>query len=118
MERRLHPRVTVQFEAKVTRLNNLEQSACGNVSDISNSGISVSLHLQFTPGDPVKVEMADSVLAGTVVYSRLEGTLFRTGVAVEKVLLGKTDLSNLLQRTLNEAMPETPGLDQVEAFIG
>ena len=118
MERRLHERVTVRFEAKVTELNNLKLSACGMVSDISEAGICVAIPLQLAPGDLVQLEMADSVLRGHVVYSRSESSLFRTGIEVERVRLGATEISQLLQRTLSEAMPGAPGLDRSETYIG
>lgn len=116
-DRRLHERVTVQFEAKVTRLKDLE-SVCGTVSDISRSGISVAIPIQLTAGDPIELEMADSVLSGRVVYSNLEGSLFRTGIEVVSIRLGTTGLSQLLEKTLGEAMPDTPGLEHSQTYIG
>jgi hypothetical protein len=117
MERRLHPRVTVQFEAKVSKINNLEHSACGHVSDISNAGISVAIPMRLAAGELVQVEIADSVLTGHVVYSKQESSLFRIGIEIEQIRLGTTELANFLQRTLNETMPETPGLERPEPVI-
>lgn len=116
MDRRLHERIVVQFEAKVTTVNNLE-SACATVSDISQSGISVGLPMQLAPGDKVRVEMADCLLSGHVVYSNSEGSSFRTGIDVDQVQLGASELSQLLQRTLSEVMPGTPGLEYQEAYL-
>jgi hypothetical protein len=117
MEQRLHDHFRIQFEARVTNLSSREHSACGRVSEISESGISVDLPLQLTPGDEVQLEMADSVLSGHVVYSNPESSLFRTGIAVEQVRLGVTDLSRLLQRTLIEAMPGTPGVEPSDTYL-
>lgn len=117
MDRRLHERVTVQFEAKVTKLSEVEQSTYGRVSDISNSGLSVVIPIQLAPGDLIRLEMADSVLNGHVIYSKTEGCLFRTGIEVEQVLLGDTGLSQLLQRTLRETMSGAPGLEPSETQI-
>jgi hypothetical protein len=117
MDRRLHDRVTVQFEAKVTKLNN-QDSVLGTVSDLSKAGINVAIPMKLTPGDLVEVEMADSILSGCVVYSNPDGTLFRTGIEVDQIRLGTTDLSHLLQRTLSEAMPGVRGLDHSETYIG
>jgi len=50
MERRLHPRVQVQFETKVTNLKN-QQSTLGRTCDISESGISVVQNLPLACGD-------------------------------------------------------------------
>jgi len=117
MDRRLHERVEVQFEAKVTTLKNRE-TAYATVSDISQAGISVALPMQLTPGDKVQIEMADCHLSGNVIYSNPEAPLFRTGIAVARVELGGSDLSQLLQRTLAEVMPETPGVEYQETYLG
>lgn len=111
MDRRLNERVTVQFEAKVTRLNKLNESANGLVGDISTSGLSVIIPMQLASDEPVELEIADSVLSGRVVYSNPENSLFRTGIAVNQIRLGTTGLSHLLQMTISEAMSEVPGLD-------
>ena len=116
MDRRLHERVNVQFEARITNLNDPGHSACGTVSDISRSGISVTMPMQLATGDMVELEMADSTLCGHVVYCNPEGALFRTGVEVELVRLGETALSQLLQRTLIEAMPSLPGIEPAQAY--
>ncbi len=113
MDRRLHPRVAVQFEARVTT----SKSPSGfwtTVSDISKSGLCVIIPAPLTPGDPVRIEMADSVVSGRVAYSNPEASLFRTGIDVQAVQLGATDLSHLLQRTLNEVLPDAVGLERVE----
>lgn len=101
-------------------MNSGEPSAFGTVSDISKAGLSVMIPTPMAPGDLVELEMADSVLAGHVIYSTPDTTLFRTGIEIDRIRLGSSDLSNLLQRTLNEAMPGTPGLDfePSESYIG
>lgn len=113
MERRLHQRTQVQFETKVTNLLT-KQSGLGRTCDISESGISVVQPLQLAAGDFVELEMADSRLAGRVAYSNPEGTEFRLGIEVQRVQLGDSGLSSLLQRTLVETMPSIPGVEYAE----
>ena len=115
MERRLHQRNQVHFEAKVTDLTTREQACLGRVSDISKSGISVILPIRLATGDSVQL---DSILAGRVVYSNPEETLFRIGIEVDRIHLGDSDLSDLLQRTLMDAMPGMPGLEPTETRLG
>jgi|SRR5579872_1650389 len=117
MERRHSPRLTVQFEAKVTHASNVNQSTCGRVFDISEAGISVALSIQFVAGDPVQVEMGDSTLLGHVVYANADDSMFRTGIQISEVRLGTTELSKLLHRTLSEALPETTGLEIADTCI-
>lgn len=71
--------------------------------------------MQLATGDAVQLEMADSVITGRVVHSSAAESGFRTGIEVIKVTLGATDLSYLLQRTLLEVLPATPGLEPAEA---
>jgi hypothetical protein len=117
MDRRQYERLQVHFEARVTKLED-RQSASGRVSDISQSGMSVTLPIQLAPGDGVQLEMADSVLTGTVAYSNADSTGFRTGIEVKQVQLGLSDLSHILQRTLLDIMPATPGLETAETYCG
>ena len=112
MERRLHPRAQVQFEAKVTNRAKPEESAIGKLCDMSDSGISVILPFRLVAADLVELEVADSLLAGRVIYSNPEDSSFRTGIAIQKVQLGNSDLSSLLQRTLLESMPSLPGVEE------
>ncbi len=116
MERRTEERYEVRFETKVTARG---QSVSGRVSNISESGISVGLPFQLSPGDAVELEMADSTVYGHVVYSNKESDYFRTGIHASRVALGETSLSSLLQRVLIETLPLTPGLEpRSEIYLG
>jgi PilZ domain len=117
MERRLHQRNQVHFEAKVTSLTSRAHSSMGRVSDLSQSGISVVLPLQLVPGESVQLEMADSVITGRVIYSNPENSTFRAGIEVQKVDLGASSLADLLQRTLMLEMPGLPGLEPSETRL-
>ena len=118
MERRLQPRTLIYFEAKVTNLRARVQACWGRVCDMSKSGINLVLPLPFAPADLLQLDMADSVLLGRVVYSIPEGSQFRIGIAVQRVQLGNSDVSNLLQETLRETMPSTPGVEHSEIYLG
>jgi len=117
MERRAHQRYQVQYEARVTKRGQRESSR-GRVLDISQTGMSVDLPVQLEPGDAVQLEMADSVVTARVAHSTPDGKGYRTGVEVIRVTLGATDLSYLLQRTMLEVMPSTPGLEHVDSQCG
>lgn len=110
MDERLHQRSAVTFEAKVTELMRRAHSGRGTIRDFSKSGICVDLPFQLAPGDVVQLDLADSSLFGHVVYSQADDSMFRTGIEIQQVLLGGTDLSHLLREVLNAVMPGTPGL--------
>ena len=73
---------------------------------MSSSGISVYLPLKLPIGTAVRLNIHDSVLFGFVVHSAPERSYFRTGISVIEVLIGGSDVSQLLKSTLEETMPE------------
>jgi hypothetical protein len=80
-------------------------SASGQSIDISESGIGVYLPLKFIPGSAVEININDSSLFGVVTHSMPERSFFRTGVEVWQVLIGRSELAELLKATLQEKMP-------------
>ena len=117
MDTRLHERFPANFNATVTPLRNRSNGASGDVADISESGICIALPLEFTPGEIVQLDIADCVLFGHIIYCHAAGAVFRTGIEVEQVLLGGTNLSQILHETLLETMPGTPGLQPSGAYL-
>lgn len=105
MDYRLDERWPADSEVRVTALLGRDDSGAGRVADISKSGVCVLLQLRLSPGDSVQLEMADSVLFGTVVHSSPEGESFRIGIELAEVLLGGTDMSILLEDALRLMMP-------------
>ena len=78
---------------------------------MSQSGLEVYLPLQFAPGTAVRMIINDSVLFGFVAHSTPERSFFRTGIEVVQVLIGESDLSNLLRAMLEKTMPEVEWLE-------
>jgi hypothetical protein len=111
VDRRIHERHPTDFQARVTAVEDPGLSASGQVADLSQSGMGVYLPLQFMPGTVVRLTIHDSVLYGFVAHSTPERSYFRTGIEVVQVLIGGSDLSQLLKSTLEEAMPEVALLE-------
>ena len=105
MDRRIHERRLADLQVRLTDLASPEVSASGQSIDISESGIAVYLPLKFSPGSAVELNINDSTLFGVVTYCRPERSFFRTGVEVWQVLIGRSDLSEILKATLEETMP-------------
>lgn len=118
MDRRLNGRNPIQFPVRVTEVQNPASSGTAQVSDISEYGICVSLPFGITPGSAVRLNMHDSVMFGFVAYSGAEGPLFRTGIEIEQVLIGGSDLSRLFKAALQEVMPGKRGLEESSANAG
>ena len=111
VDRRIDERHPTGLQVRVSEIDYLDFSASGQVVDLSQSGIGVYLPLQFTPGSAVRLNINDSVLYGFVAYSTPERSYFRTGIEVVQVLIGGSDLSQLLKTTLEESMPDVKWLE-------
>jgi PilZ domain len=105
MDRRVHERHLTDVQIRVTAISSEDASASGDAFDVSESGIGVYLPLLFAPGTAVRINIADSLLFGVVTHSAPERSFFRTGIEVWQVLLGSSDLADLLKATLHEGMP-------------
>ena len=75
------------------RIRKEEQAVPATLADISEAGVCLILPCELWPEEMVKLKTADSTLFGHVVYSTWKRNAFRTGVEVERVLLGGTDLA-------------------------
>jgi hypothetical protein len=106
VDRRFHERYPAGLQVRVTSVDDPSLSASGDVCDVSGSGISAYLPLQLTVGSAVKLTVHDSVLFGFVAHSEPDRSYFRTGISVLQVLIGGSNLSQLLKATIEEAMPE------------
>ncbi len=105
MDRRLHNRSLADLDVHLTRLKKLEPSVTGRIADISDSGMCLIMPCELWPEELVKIETADSTLYGHVIYSTWKRNAFRTGVEVERVLFGGSDLAELLRAVLRDTMP-------------
>jgi hypothetical protein len=106
VDRRIHDRHQADLQVRVTAVDNPELSASGQACDISPSSISVYLPLQIEAGSAVRLTINDRVLFGFVVRSEPERSYFRTGIDVVQVLLGGSDLSQLLEFTVEKFISE------------
>jgi hypothetical protein len=117
-ERRRQERYPANFDAKVTNLKNPQQSTTGPAVDFSKTGICLILPVPLAADATVRLDIADSVLWGRVVYAHLQGMHFRTGIGIDHVRLGSSPLGLTLQSVLLDAMPATPGVLAADAYLG
>lgn len=105
MDRRLHNRALADLDVEVVRLRKQEQGFSGRLEDMSEAGMCLILPCELIPDELVRLEAADSTLYGHVVYSTFKRGAYRTGVELERVLLGGTDLAELLRAAVEDSMP-------------
>jgi hypothetical protein len=117
MDRRTHARRVADMDVRVTDLN-AEQSHSGRVVDVSRAGLCILLGSAIPVGTPLRLEAADSVLYGFIAYATSEGSIVRTGIELQQVLVGGTDLSRLLENCLRAFLPQLSGLTSPEMYLG
>jgi hypothetical protein len=107
VDRRLHNRALADLDIEVVRLKDKDQVVSGRLEDISESGMCVILPSELVVDELVRLEAADCTLFGHVVHCTWQRNAFRIGIEVERVLLGNTDLADLLRTALRDTMPWT-----------
>ena len=105
MDRRLHNRALADLDVEVLRFRKQNQIVSGRLEDVSESGMCLILPCELALDELVRVEAADCTVFGHVVHCTWQRNAFRTGIEVERVLLGNTDLAELLRKTLHDTMP-------------
>jgi PilZ domain len=111
VDSRIHERQPTDFQVRVTELEDPDYTASGQVVDISQSGMGIYLPLQFRPGSVVRLTVNDNVMYGFVAHSTPERSYFRTGIEIVQVLIGGSDLSQLLKSAREETMPDAEWLE-------
>jgi hypothetical protein len=96
MERRLESRHPSDLLLHVTALEEGAEPVSGALVNLSDSGVCALLSMRLPDACLVKLELADTVLYGQVVYCCEENGTFRTGISVERVLFQATDLAAIL----------------------
>ena len=74
----------------------------GQVRDITEAGIGLYVPVHLAPGSVVRLKLNGSVVHGFVSHAAPRGSQFRVGVEVIQVLIGESDLSQLLTATFAE----------------
>jgi hypothetical protein len=105
VDRRLHNRALSDLDVEVVRLKDKGQIVPGRLEDISESGMCLILPHELASDEMVRVEAADCSVFGHVIHCKWRRNAFRTGIEVERVLLGKTDLAQLMRIALQDTMP-------------
>jgi hypothetical protein len=105
VDRRLHNRALTDLDVEVTRRKNKDQVVNGRLEDLSKSGLCIILPCELLADELVTIEAADCTVYGYVIHCTWQRNAFRIGIEVERVLLGNTDLAELLRIVLQDTMP-------------
>lgn len=115
MDRRYDPRQLSEIDVRVTDLEDPQRSGSARMTDISKSGMGLAVPFALTAGDIIQIEFDDSTLFAIVVHGsstpvNQDGSAWRAGVELQRVLMGGSGLSRLLQETLQQVLPQVPGV--------
>ena len=103
MERRREIRYAYDTAIRLTVIGDESgEWANGRLVDISTSGLSVLLSQPLQEGCAVRVEVEDNIVYGFVVHCQALGYRFRLGFELQEVLLGGSNLSNLIREVASE----------------
>jgi c-di-GMP-binding flagellar brake protein YcgR len=106
MERRREVRVVCDQTVRVTVLGRHRQEMQGKAVDLSGRGMRIVLTDRIPPGDPVKIQLDDTLLLGEICYCRPNGRGYVVGIELDQALIGLADLARL-NRALSDDASET-----------
>ena len=104
MERRHELRVTSDQTVDVAALGPDRRQMKGITLNMSGRGISIFVPTAFTAGDPVRVQIDDSLLLGEVCYCHPKNEGFVIGIEIDQVLNGLAALERLNRALRGEAV--------------
>lgn len=115
MERRFDRRYLIglglaSVPVRVTDLSKPERTADGQMTDISESGMGLTVPFELAAGDILQIEVEDTRLFGIVAHASQGTPQCQAGVELQRVLIGASNLSSVLRRTLRQVLPELPGV--------
>lgn len=96
MDRREVKRFPVQYPVEFVVLGGDNVRYEGELRDVSTEGLRLATQLALETGSFLRIEIEDSVFFGEVKYSQpwMDGCI--AGLYIERVLMGKSDLSRLV----------------------
>ncbi len=101
MDRRYDNRFNSGLPVQVSGLDDTSEPTSGVLLDISVSGICTLLPLPLPSGSVVKLNLAGTILFGHIIHVAPQDDAFRTGIAVERVLVQSSDLAHILESVLD-----------------
>ena len=102
MERRNELRVALDQAVRVTCLDRNQHVLVGRAVNLSGRGIRVFLQVSLRAGEPVRIDIEDTLLLGEVCYCQPEDDGFVVGVEIDQALGSLRDLARLNRALLGE----------------
>ena len=103
MDWRQESRFQTDQEIAVTLLGDVETVFPGKIVNVSAKGLGLWTNRELTPGAALKIELADTMLLGEVIYCRPDGDGYSAGIALEQALYHTRNLAVLAERLLGSS---------------
>jgi hypothetical protein len=105
LDRRSEIRFAADQRVTFTRLDQPGEALGGVITDVSDSGMRILVEgapASIKMGEPVRVDLLDSLVLGEVAYAELHGGQLAIGIEVQHSLLNLTDLAKMRSEFLGE----------------
>jgi hypothetical protein len=102
MEQRQNSRFPVHVEVRYTILGLEPKQLNGYACDVSERGLRLVTDVELKPGAFLRIEMEDAAMFAEVKYTTPWMDMHVSGVYVEEVLLGTSELSKLILATMSQ----------------
>src|SRR5690349_22520637 len=112
MDSRQEPRFEIDQEIVVTMLGDSELIVSAKVINLSGRGMGLEADRPLGPGNALKIELADTLLLGEVIYCRQQGSRYQVGISLDQALYHTRALAALAKRMLGDTSGERSDTDR------
>ena len=103
MERRADSRLTAnRIPVQVFGLGENKLRTTGRIVDASPKGLRIEIADRADEGAFLQIEFDDATILGEVRYCQKQDRVYATGVFVEQILIGTSELARLVDSLLRE----------------
>ena len=100
MDSRQEPRFEIDQEISVTLLGESEVVIPARIVNFSAKGIGLISSHPLPPGGALKIELADTLILGEVIYCRSDGSRYHAGIIMDQALYNTRGLAAFAERLL------------------
>ena len=108
MDSRRDPRYPVQLKVHVTSISAPTRCGEGTITEISKAGLRLQTSFPLAVSEFLQIDIEGGSLWATVAFVRQDNLQsFTAGLEIEQILLGGSELSQLLRGLLDEAVADS-----------
>jgi hypothetical protein len=97
MNQRREARFSIDQPVEVVVFGSPDLHLSGKIHNASGRGIGLQLEQRLPPGTTLKINLADSILLGEVIYCRAKADCWYAGIELEHALFSLSELAEALR---------------------